>query len=48
MTENVHQQAVKNIFHHRGTENTEVYIVNRACGAVNNNRFFSVLSVSLW
>ena len=36
------------VFHHRGTEDTEFYFVNCACGVVNNMKLFSVSSVSLW
>ena len=32
----------------RGTEITEFYFVNYACGVVNNIKLFSVLSVPLW
>jgi hypothetical protein len=34
--------------HHRGTEGTEFYFVNSACGAVKDKELFSVLSVPLW
>ena len=34
--------------HHRATEYTELYDVNCSCGAIDNTKLFSVLSVSLW
>ena len=40
----------KKVFHHRdteGTEDTEFYFVNCACGVNNNTKFFSVPSVSV-
>ncbi len=42
------KQTSSKAFHHRGTEDTEFYFVNCAYGAVNNKKFFSVLSVPLW
>ncbi len=45
------KRTVKNLkaIHHRGTEVTEVFLVKRACGVINNIKgFSSVSSVPLW
>ena len=43
------QTGKRKAIHHRGTEDTEVSIVNRAAGAFNNlKNVFSVSSVPLW
>ncbi len=35
-------------FHHRGTEDTEFYLLIAPAALFNNNLFFSVHSVPLW